>query len=245
MTALALHTGARFPHPPRDPYFSDVLLLCNGAGLTVDSSRYNRSLSTGGSIALNGTHPLNGFNTYNTPAGSALFLSTTDHNDILSLLGAEEWCIEWWLKVVSYVASRRTIVYSPGIFFDTGLSTGDVRFAAYINGTPYVVGPSASSLTSGTFKHCALIRDNTSDANWSRLHFALDGVVGITSTANIPKADAMSTSAAFNFMGYDSFSPPVAFGGFRVTRNTRRYLTNVQGAPVNTFEPNVYPFLGE
>lgn len=226
-----------------DPFFSDVVLLANGAGLLVDSSQYNWTLSSGGSIALNSTYPLNGFDTYLAPPSGNLFLSTLAHNSILSLIGSGELCMEAWIKVVSYSAFARTITRSPGYFLETGLSSGNVRWAFYIGGTLYSTGPIFGALNTGDFRHVTLIRDNTTDPNWTRLHYGYQGAIIGTSTANIPKGNPLTTTSAFEFLGGDAFAPTIAFGGYRLTRNTRRYLVNAEGEPLNGYTPDPYPFL--
>jgi hypothetical protein len=63
-----------------------------------------------------------------------------------------------------------------------------------------------------------------------------------TTAANFPKASNLDGVVGSYVMGYDLNSPTVAFGGMRLTRLTRRYLTNTVGTIPNTFTPDSYPF---
>lgn len=233
--SIATRAGARMPHG--DPFFSGVLVLANGAGLLIDSSKYNRVLTSENSIALNGTFPLNGANTYSTPPSGRL--NNNDGAAVASLVGSSEWCAEGYIRYgsASFGIEGNVNQWPFGI-----TSITPSRQIRYIDAPLSLNLLTAGALPSGAFGHYAIICDNTTDPSWRRYHIAINGVVQVTSTGNIPKATTESATGV-RIMGFDINSPTVYFGGYRFTRGTRRYLTNAQGEPVNNFTPNAYPFL--
>ncbi|HRI16894.1 MAG TPA: hypothetical protein PL196_00070 [Burkholderiaceae bacterium] len=221
--------------PAVDAQFANVLILANGAGLTVDSSPYARSLTTSGGIALDSTYTLNSANTYRIPPSGRL--DTADFSAIATLLGAGEWCLEFWMRYVSASFGIEGTVYS-------GIGTISVtpgRLVHFVNSSPTVDIQASAALPSGAFGHVAIIRDNTTDASNARYHIAIGGTVSATTAGTLSKSTTEAGTST-HIMGFDVNSPTVAFGGLRLTRGTRRYLTNVEGAAVNTFTPDAYPF---
>ena len=233
--SIAARAGARMPHG--DSFFSDVLLLANGAGLLIDSSKYNRVLTSENSIARNGTFPLNGANTYSTPPSGRL--NNNDGAAVASLVGSSEWCAEGYIRYgsASFGIEGNVNQWPFGI-----TSITPSRQIRYINSSLLLDLLTPTGLPSGAFGHYAIICDNTTDPTWRRYHIAIEGVVRATSTENIPKA-SVETVSGVRVMGFDVNSPTVTFGGYRFTRNTRRYLNNAQGEAVNDFSPDAYPFL--
>lgn len=223
--------------PEVDPLFADVLLLANGAGLTVDSSGYARTLTTSGSAALSATFPLNGTNTYYMPPASRL--ENADGSALAALVGTGEWCAEFWMRYVSasFGIEGNVVQWPFGI-----ISVNPSRQVRYIDSPLSINIQTSSALASGAYSHVAIIRDNTTHASYARYHIAIDGTVAATSSGNIAKTVTESVTGV-RVMGFDVNSPTVYFGGFRLTRGSRRYLTNAEGAAVNTFTPDTYPFV--
>lgn len=223
--------------PAVDQFFADVLLLANGAGLTVDSSSYARTLSSSGSIALSGTYPLNSTNTYAVSPGGQL--TNGDSSSVASMLGSGEWCAEFWMRYVSasFGIEGNVNQWPVGI-----VSVNPSRLVRFVDSGLSLDIQSPTALTSGAFTHVAIIRDNTTHATYARFHIAINGTVAVTSSTTTAKS-ATAASSGVRVMGFDINSPTVAFGGYRLTRGTRRYLTNTEGAAVNTFTPDTYPFL--
>lgn len=230
-------TASEPPVPQVDQFFANVLLLANGAGLTADSSGYARTLTTAGSPVLSSTFPLNGSDTYSVPPASVL--QNTDGAAIATLVGAGEWCAEFWMRYVSasFGIEGNVAQWPFGI-----ISVDPSRRVRYIDSALSMDIQTPSGLASGAYSHVAIIRDNTTHATLARYHIAIGGTVLVTSSGSIAKATA-ETSSGVRVMGFDVNSPTVYFGGYRFTRGTRRYLTNAEGAALNTFTPDAYPFL--
>jgi len=223
-----------------DQYFNNVLILANGAGRLVDSSSYNRTLTSSGGLDLDNTYPLNGRRTYRVPTNGKLICN--DVASVLTLLGTAECCLEFYLRWVADSPFGISAGISTFAFGGTiQLTTSEqIRLTSWSVG-----GVSMSDLTStnlvGSFDHIAIIRDNTSDPNWTRIHIAKNGVIVATSTENLPKSGVFNSGSTL-LMGFDLNSPSVVFGGYRLTRNTRRYLITGEGDTPNTFVPDTYPF---
>lgn len=233
-----------------DPLFGSVLLLLAGpagSGVTDDASSYNRAMSVVGTLTLSGTAPLNGVNTYEKPYGNAdinfsnrLELTAGD-SWVSSLLGAGEWCLETYFRP-SAVGTGSDILFSFGQIQLTWLADESVGAqATNIGFSSYSVGSSAGVLAIGDFKHLCLIRDNTTNPTFGFLRLFVDGTLVGSSLAFI-KTDTMNGTGFGYALGYTDSSPGGYFGGLRLTRNTRRYLTNAEGEAVNSFTPDTYPF---
>lgn len=225
--------------PPNDPYFSSVLFLANGAGLTTDSSSYAWTFTSAGSIALNSTFPLNGRDTYYVPPSGVL--NNGDGAAIMALIGSGEWCDEFYIRYVSASFGIEGNIAQFPIGITSVTPSRTVRYIQSGGGTVLdLLTP--STFGSGAFHHITIIRDNTTNAVYARYHIAINGTVVATSTEPILKTEIESQSAN-RLMGFDVNSPTHYIGGRRFTRNTRRYLTNSQGGAMNTFTPDPYPFI--
>lgn len=236
------------PSPPLWPPASrrgTVGLLLNGAGLTVDSSSFARALSVTGTVTLDNTKPYLGADTYNKPQGGGVSNNrlVLDDGDawVASLCGAGEWCLETRFNPTA-AGSGEDRILSLGCITMSWASTGVLSFnASNIGGTSYSVASSSGAVPLDTWASCMLIRDNTTDATNGFLRLALDGVV-VASSSSFSKAATLSGTGFAWPIGYNSIGPGGAFAGLRLTAGTRRYLTNAEGAALNTFTPDPYPF---
>ena len=231
---------------PSDPLFASVLLLANGAGLTVDSSSYNRTLVATGSMALSNTHPLNSNNTYvNGAAGEDAGLAV-DLTAITTALANNESCVESWLKFLAPGTGPQAnqILSTTGWHWLRYIHSDSdfAGFATMIDTTIKAAGIGSFTWGSG-WRHVAWIRDNTTSATESFMRLGIDGTI-VASSAGFSKTLNLNiVNILARFMGADTLSVRFAWGGFRVTNTSRRYLTNAQGAALNTYTPDQYPFL--
>lgn len=243
--SLASFSGARIPHQSGDPFFGMVLLLLNGQnGLTKDSSIYDRAMTAVGSVAINSAKTLNGLPTYEKPYGGGstdqyLQLTVSDAW-VAGNLATGEWCLETWLNPTTSGLDQRIASFGPlelGWYGD-----GSVYANCFNIGGGSVGGASSAGLLPvGTWGHLAWIRDNTTDPLFSFLRLFFNGSAA-ASLGGISKTSSLGGTGSGLPMGFTSSSQGFSSGGVRLTMSTRRYLTNIEGEPINAFTPDRYPF---
>lgn len=231
--------------PSGDPFFGGVLLLLNGAGLTVDSSGYARPMTASGGVAIDNTKPYLGRDTYNKPHGGGVSnnrLVLDDGDGWVSGCAAQEWCLETRFNPTA-AGSGEDRLFSLGCIAMSWTGAGEVAFNAFnIGATSYTVGSASGAVPLDAWAACMLIRDNTTDPVFAFLRLAIDGVV-VASSLPFGKTDTLGGVGFGWALGWNSISPGGAFAGLRFTVGTRRYLTNAEGQALNTFTPDAYPYL--
>jgi hypothetical protein len=120
---------------------------------------------------------------------------------------------------------------------DNSLQWQSLNIAA----SAYGVTTAAGVVPPNVWKHVCLIRDNTTDPTNGYMRLAIDGTVVDSSTGFLKAGSAIGVGLD-TVIGWGSLGWPGATGGMRITRNTRRYLTNAEGGTLNTFTPDAYPF---
>lgn len=242
--SLAAISGARIPHLTGDPLYGDVLLLLNGQnGLTKDSSIYDRAMTAVGTVAINSAKTLNGLPTYEKPYGGGstdqyLQLTVSDAW-VAGNCATGEWCLEVYLNPTTAGLDQRLCGIGPlylGWYGDESIE----GTCTNLGSSSYSANSGAGLLPIGTWGHLAWIRDNTTDPLFSVLRLFFNGAE-VASVGGIAKSGSLGGTGFGRPMGFTSSSQGFSSGGLRLTLG-RRYLTNVEGQPVNSFTPSPYPF---
>lgn len=243
--ALAVYSGARIPHVAGDPLYNLVLLLLNGQdGLLTDSSLYARALSLTGTVAINSAKTLNSLPTYEKPYGAGASenqLELVAGNGFVAGLAASEFCLEAYVNPTTN-GSGDDRLFSLGALYMSLTSSGQITGGSTDIGSSSIsVGSSVGAAPLNSWRHVAIIRDNTTNATKGFLRLFIEGAL-IDTSPDFNKTDVLGGGSFSWPMGSSSNSPGYSSGGLRLTGGTRRYLTNAQGEPVNSFTPDSYPF---
>jgi len=228
IAALLSGNAGSTARDPCDPFWGDVLLYMSGAGAAwTDSSSYARGPAVGvGNAAFDTTHTLFGNPTYNLPAATdRVTLSDVFLNQ---LLGANEWCYEFWIRPTVVPLLNNQVISAMGPF-TVGLAND---FTIWLNvpnigGGSYTQG-STSSLSTTNFTHVAFVRDNTTDSTFGYIKTFVNGQLESTGgmfqkTASIP----ISNNEGFKQLyGYFTIGPQMSIVETRITYKTARYYAN-------------------
>jgi len=228
IAALLSGNAGSTARDPCDPFWGDVLLYMSGAGAAwTDSSSYARGPAVGvGNAAFDTTHTLFGNPTYNLPAATdRVTLSDVFLNQ---LLGANEWCYEFWIRPTVVPLLNNQVISAMG-HFTVGLAND---FTIWLNvpnigGGSYTQG-STSSLSTTNFTHVAFVRDNTTDSTFGYIKTFVNGQLESTGsmfqkTASIP----ISNNEGFKQLyGYFTIGPQMSIVETRITYKTARYYAN-------------------
>lgn len=230
-----------------DPLFGSVLLLLTAqAGLTTDSSSFGRAMSEAGAVAVDAAKPLEGKSTYNKQHGGGVSnnrLSLTDGDSFVNAMGSSEFCLEFYYNHTTDSTGDDRLMSLASLSVRRTNAGAIIAFVVADSSSISVGSPDASAPLD-TWKHIALIRDNTTDASFSFLRLFIGGEL-VNSSTSFGKTHSLNGSVdTFPYpLGFNSISPGGSFGSLRLTQ-ARRYMTNSQGEAITSFTPDLHPFAG-
>ncbi len=237
-------TMAQPPAAAVDPFYAQVILLLNGRDGAVDRGPLNVPISVVGSPTIDNTQPFNEHPTFNVQGnGRYVWDSGTTFS---SLIGADEWCIEYWLRFEAFhqgVYNGWCGGFSAGSDGGGSGPAGSAALGATIGGGSYTIG---GAVTLESWFHLTLIRNNQwpIDGLAGRLTVHVDGVYGGAS-GNFDPATALAVNdglrAAIGYFDFPSQAPRFQCAGVRFTKGTQRYT--VGRDPTLPFTPDMAPFL--